>query len=67
MSKESKACREACEKIVAIFKAVDHRCSAADGPVTPTISAMTSWELMRIYEAASGALTLAAGKEKAHD
>lgn len=41
-------------KIAAIIEAVDNRCAAADGPVTPTLREMRQDELSEIYQLASG-------------
>lgn len=40
-------------EIAAIIEAVDHRCMAADGPVTPTLREMTQKEISRIYKLAA--------------
>lgn len=41
-------------QIVAIILAVENRCMAVDGPVTPTTKEMTEEELRRIYQLANG-------------
>ena len=41
-----------CKEIVSIIEAVDQRCMAADGPVTPTLREMTQEEMSRIYRLA---------------
>lgn len=41
-------------EIAVIIEAVDRRCMAADGPVTPTLREMTQDELSRIYALAKG-------------
>lgn len=46
--------RERLEEISAIIEAVDDRCAAADGPVTPTLQEMTQAEISRIYKLARG-------------
>lgn len=35
--------------IASIIEAVDNRCAAADGPVTPTLKEMTQAEISEIY------------------
>lgn len=40
-------------RIAEIIEAVDNRCMAADGPVTPTLSEMTQAEISEIYKLAS--------------
>jgi hypothetical protein len=40
-------------EIARIIEAVDNRCMASDGPVTPTLSEMTQDEISRIYALAS--------------
>jgi hypothetical protein len=42
------------KRIREIIEAVDNRCTAADGPVTPTLQEMTQAELSRIYALACG-------------
>lgn len=37
------------ERIAAIIEAVDNRCMAADGPVTPTLKEMTQAEISEVY------------------
>lgn len=37
-----------------IIEAVDNRCAAADGAVTPTLQEMTQAEISRIYKLAGG-------------
>jgi len=37
--------------IARTIEAIDHRCMAADGPVTPTLEEATYQELRRIYQA----------------
>lgn len=41
-------------EIARIIEDVDHRCMAADGPVTPTRAEITDEELRRIYALAKG-------------
>lgn len=41
-------------EIAKIIEAVDHRCMAADGPVTPTNQEITLKEIQRIYALANG-------------
>ena len=41
-------------RIAAIIDAVDSRCMACDGPVTPTLKEMTQDEISRIYALAMG-------------
>lgn len=41
--------------IAQIIEAVDNRCMAADGPVTPTLKEMTADELKKIYKLAKHA------------
>ena len=43
-------------KIAEIIEAVDNRCMAADGPVTPTLQEMTQTELSAIYAIARQAV-----------
>jgi hypothetical protein len=38
--------------IARTIESIDHRCLAADGPVTPTLQEATYPELRRIYQAA---------------
>ena len=38
--------------IAEIIEDVDHRCMAADGPVTPTLQEMTQREISEIYRLA---------------
>jgi len=40
--------------IAKIIEAVDHRCMAVDGPVTPTLEEMTQAEISSIYLLATG-------------
>ena len=42
-------------RIAEIIEAVDQRCMAVDGPVTPTLKEMTQAELSEIYVLASRA------------
>lgn len=50
-------CTNRLRVIAAIIEAVDNRCMAADGPVTPTLKEMTQAEISRIYAlATSGAV-----------
>ena len=42
------------KEIASIIEAVDNRCMAADGPVTPTRLEMTDEELRHIYALATG-------------
>lgn len=44
---------ERLERIAAIIEAVDSRCMAADGPVTPTLQEMRQDEISEIYALAS--------------
>jgi len=44
--------RRSCTEIAQIIEDVDHRCMAADGPVTPTLEEMTQAEMSRIYKLA---------------
>jgi hypothetical protein len=37
------------DRIAEIIRAVDNRCAAADGPVTPTLQEMTQDEISNIY------------------
>ena len=41
-------------RIAQIIEAVDNRCAAADGPVTPTLKEMTQAEISHIYDLAKG-------------
>lgn len=41
-------------RIKAIIEAVDNRCAAADGPVTPTLKEMHQEEISAIYALACG-------------
>jgi hypothetical protein len=41
-------------RIASIIQAVDNRCTAADGPVTPTLQEMTQDEMSEIYRLAGG-------------
>ena len=41
------------DRIAAIIETVDHRCMAADGPVTPTLQEMTQKEMTEIYSLAA--------------
>lgn len=45
---------ERLRQIAKIIGAVDDRCMAADGPVTPTLKEMTQAEISEIYALASG-------------
>lgn len=45
--------KERLKKIADIIEGVDHRCMAADGPVTPTLEEMTQEEISEIYRLAS--------------
>ena len=45
---------ERLKKIAAIIEAVDHRCMAADGPVTPTNQEISLSEVQEIYKLARG-------------
>lgn len=45
---------DAGDRIAEIIEAVDVRCMAADGPVTPTPREITQDELSRIYALAKG-------------
>lgn len=45
--------RAALDRIAAIIEAVDNRCMACDGPVTPTLQEMTQEEISEIYALAS--------------
>jgi hypothetical protein len=40
--------------IAEIIEAVDDRCLAVDGPVTPTLDEMTPKEIRKIYRLAKG-------------
>ncbi len=42
------------DQIAAILEAVDARCAASDGPVTPTLSEIRPAELRKIYRLAKG-------------
>jgi hypothetical protein len=42
------------QRIAEIIEAVDNRCMAVDGPVTPTLREMTQAEISEIYRLASG-------------
>lgn len=44
---------ERLKRIAEIIEAVDRRCMAADGPVTPTLSEMQQEEISEIYELAT--------------
>lgn len=44
---------ERLERIAEIIEAVDNRCMAVDGPVSPTLSEMTQAEISEIYALAS--------------
>lgn len=44
--------RERLDAIAHIIEKVDNRCTAADGPVTPTLNEMTQEEIKEIYELA---------------
>lgn len=46
--------KERLRRIAEIIEIVDHRCVAADGPVTPTLQEMTQQELTDIYRLARG-------------
>jgi len=41
------------KRIAEIIEAVDNRCMAVDGPVTPTLQEMTQREMSKIYAFAS--------------
>ncbi len=43
---------ERLDKIADIIESVDHRCSAADGPVTPKLQEMTQDEMSEIWRLA---------------
>jgi hypothetical protein len=43
-----------CKEIKEIIEAIDNRCLAADGPVTPTHLEITTDELRRIYKLSRG-------------
>lgn len=51
---EFEGMKERLSQIVDIIEAVDNRCSAADGDVTPTLEEMTQEEMSRIYALAGG-------------
>ena len=40
------------DKIASIIEAVDNRCAAVDGPVSPTLKEMTQVEISEIYKLA---------------
>lgn len=42
------------KEIADIIEAVDMRCAAVDGPVTPTLEEMTPQEIKKIYRLAIG-------------
>lgn len=42
------------QKIRRIIEHVDHRAQATDGPLTPTLQAMTQAEMSEIYRLAGG-------------
>ena len=44
--------KERLRKIAEIIEAVDNRCMAVDGPVTPTLQEMTQDEIAEIYRLA---------------
>lgn len=44
---------ERLKRITEIIEAVDNRCMAVDGPVTPTLQEMTQNEISEIYQLAS--------------
>ena len=44
---------ERLKRIAEIIEAVDNRCMAVDGPVTPTLQEMTQSEISEIYKLAS--------------
>jgi len=46
--------RERLRRIAEIIDAVDNRCMAVDGPVTPTLEEMRQEEISEIYELACG-------------
>ena len=46
------------DKIRDMIEAVDRRCEAVDGPVTPTGKEITESELVRIYQLAKGEIKL---------
>ncbi len=45
---------EKLKRIAQIIEAVDDRCMACDGPVTPTLKEMRQAEISEIYELAKG-------------
>lgn len=45
--------KERLKRIAEIIEAVDNRCMAVDGPVTPTLQEMTQKEILEIYNLAS--------------
>ena len=50
-------------KVIAeVLEAIDNRCMAADGDVTPTLQEATAKELRKIYKAADAIRTLAREK-----
>ena len=55
------------KRIASIIEAVDDRCLAADGPVTPTLQEMRQEEMTEIYEHASGKKPKAVGPLKGDD
>lgn len=50
--RKGRSAAEQCAAIVAMIEAVEDRCMAVDGPVTPTHQEITDEELRRIYVAA---------------
>lgn len=54
---------ERLRRIAFIIEAVDNRCMAVDGPVTPTLQEMTQSEISEIYKLASQPTTPADGEE----
>ena len=45
--------KERLKRIAEIIEAVENRCMAVDGPVTPTLQEMTQKEISEIYSLAS--------------
>lgn len=56
---EPRAALSRLERIAEIIEAVENRCMAVDGPVTPTLQEMTEEELRRIYALATGVNSVA--------
>lgn len=50
LSETAQTITESLSEIGQIIEAVDNRCMAVDGPVTPTLQEMTQKEMSRIYE-----------------